>query len=86
VEFSFLLGLVTLGAATAYEALKDGSLMIDAYGWFNPLVGLVVAFVAAAVAIRWMVGYLQRHSLAIFGWYRLGAAALATALIWAGTI
>ncbi|WP_334142419.1 undecaprenyl-diphosphate phosphatase [Rhabdothermincola sp.] len=86
VEFSFLLGLVTLGAATAYEALKDGSLMLDAYGWFNPLVGLVVAFVAAGVAIRWMVGYLQRHSLAIFGWYRLGAAAVATALIWAGTI
>lgn len=86
VEFSFLLGLVTLGAATAYEALKDGSLMLDSYGWFDPLVGLVVAFVSAAVAIRWMVGYLQRHSLAIFGWYRLVVAAIAAALLWTGAV
>ena len=44
VEFSFLLGFVTLGAATAYQVLKDGQLMIDAFGWFTPLVGLVAAF------------------------------------------
>lgn len=86
VEFSFLLGLVTLGAATGYEALKDGALMLDAYGWFDPLVGLVVAFASAAVAIRWMVGYLQRHSLAIFGWYRLVVAAIAAVMLWVGTI
>jgi len=36
-----------------------------------PAVGMVVAFLAAVVAIRWMVTYLERHSLAIFGWYRI---------------
>lgn len=76
VEFSFLLGFLTLGAATAYQVLKDGQEMIDAFGWFTPLVGLVAAFVGAALSIKWMVGYLERHDLSIFGWYRLAIAAL----------
>lgn len=81
VEFSFLLGFVTLGAATAYDMAKGGRELFTVYGAFTPLLGLVVAFVAAAVAIKWMVGYLQRHSLAIFGWYRLGVAGLALVLV-----
>jgi undecaprenyl-diphosphatase len=81
VEFSFLLGFLTLGAATAYQVLKDGQTMIDAFGWFTPLVGLVAAFVAAVVSIKWMVGYLQRHDLSIFGWYRLAIAALVGVLL-----
>jgi undecaprenyl-diphosphatase len=86
VEFSFLLGLVTLGAATFFEIAKDGSTMIDAYGWVNPLIGFVVAFGAAAVAIKWMVGYLQHHSLAIFGWYRLVIAGVALILLATGAL
>ena len=86
VEFSFLLGFVTLGAATLYTAAKDGKLMIDSFGIAIPLLGLVVAFAAAVVSIRWMVGYLSRHDLAIFGWYRLAVAALAITLVTTGTI
>lgn len=81
VEFSFLLGVVTLGAATAYSVLKDGKLMVDSFGLFTPLVGFVVAFLAAVVSVRWMVTYLQRHTLAVFGWYRLAVAALALILL-----
>jgi undecaprenyl-diphosphatase len=86
VEYSFLLGLITLGAATGYETLQNGDLMIEAYGWVDPLIGLVVSFVAAALAVKWLVGYLQRHSLAIFGWYRLGVAAVAGVLLLTGVI
>ncbi len=86
VEFSFLLGFVTLGAATAYQVLKDGQLMYDAFGLWIPLVGLVTAFIGAAVSIKWMVGYLQRHDLAIFGWYRIALAAIVTALLLSNTI
>jgi len=81
VEFSFLLGLLTVSAATAYGLLRHGGEVVDAYGWVNPLIGVVVAFVSAVIAVRWMVTYLQRHSLAIFGWYRLAAAALAIGLL-----
>jgi undecaprenyl-diphosphatase len=81
VEFSFLLGLMTLGAATIYEGAKNGSTVIDAYGWVDPLVGLIVAFVAAVVAVRWMVSWLQTRSLAVFGWERLVVAAITIGLI-----
>jgi undecaprenyl-diphosphatase len=86
VEFSFLLGLLTLGAATAYDGLKHGKEMIDTYGVVHPLVGFLVAFVAALVAIRWMVTYLGRHGLEIFGWYRLAIAALALVLLATGVL
>jgi undecaprenyl-diphosphatase len=81
VEFSFLLGLATLSAATLYESAKNGSKVIDAYGWVDPLIGMVAAFVAAVVAIRWMVSWLQTRSLAIFGWERLAVAAVTVVLI-----
>ena len=81
IEFSFLLGVITLGAATAFSVVKDGSLMIDTFGLLTPLIGLVVAFVAAVVSVRWMVTYLQKHTLAIFGWYRLAVAGIALVLV-----
>lgn len=81
VEFSFLLGLVTLTAATAYEALTSGSTMVDTFGTAVPLLGLAVAFVAALVSIRWMIGYLNRHDLSIFGWYRIAVAAFVLVLL-----
>jgi undecaprenyl-diphosphatase len=86
VEFSFLLGLMTLGAATLFETAKDGSAVVDAYGWFTPLVGLVFAFIFAALAVKWMVTWLQTRSLAIFGWERLTVAAISIGLLAAGTI
>ena len=86
VEFSFLLGLLTLGAATAYEGLKNGQTMIDAYGVFTPLLGMVVAFVFAVVSIRFMVTWLRTRSLAVFGWERIVVAAISIALLIAGTI
>jgi undecaprenyl-diphosphatase len=71
VEFSFLLGLITLGAATTYEALDSGRLIIAAFGWQAPLLGFFCAFLSAWVSVRWMVSFLQRRSLALFGWYRI---------------
>ena len=44
VEFSFLLGLLTLGAATAYDGLKHGKEMIDTYG---------VLYLGCSAARRW---------------------------------
>jgi len=86
IEFSFLLGVVTLSAATAYSVVKDGKLMVDTFGLLTPTIGLVVAFLAAVVSVRWMVTYLQKHSLAVFGWYRLAIAAIALVLVATNTI
>jgi len=86
VEFSFLLGFVTLGAATAFEAVGSGRDIIDAYGIAAPAVGFVVAFATAALSIRWMVGYLRHRSLSVFGYYRLAAASAAIVLLATGTV
>jgi undecaprenyl-diphosphatase len=86
VEFSFLLGLVTLGAATIYEAAHRGPQIVHMFGWAAPAVGLVVAAVAAFAAVRWMVEYLRTRSLGIFGWYRIGAAAAVLLLVAGGAL
>lgn len=81
VEFSFLLGLITLGAATVHDAWKYGNDMISTIGWGPIIAGTLTAWLSAIIAVKWMVGYLNKHSLSIFGWYRLGAAAVMLGLI-----
>jgi undecaprenyl-diphosphatase len=86
VEFTFILGLLTLGAATAFDALKHGKELVDTYGLLNPLVGFIAAFVTALFVVRWLVRYLERHGIAIFGWYRLAIAALTLVLLATGVL
>ena len=86
VEFSFLLGFATLSAATMFKLAKGGGNLLDTFGVLNPLIGMAFAFVAAALSIRWLVTYLQRHDLTIFAWYRFAVAALTIALLASGVI
>ncbi len=81
VEFSFLLGLITLGAATVHDAVKHGAEMVQTIGWGPIAAGTVTAWASAIVAVKWMVGYLTRHSLAIFGWYRIAAGIIMLLLV-----
>lgn len=73
-EFSFLLGLITLSAASAYKFLTDGSEMLAALNIGPVLVGCIVAFISAALAVKWLVSYLSKHGLALFAWYRIALA------------
>ncbi|MFO0867857.1 MAG: undecaprenyl-diphosphate phosphatase [Pirellulales bacterium] len=81
VEFSFLLGLVTLGGATVKDAWEYGPLMVDLYGLPPLLAGTAAAAVAAAAAVTWMVGYLSRHGMQLFGYYRLAIGTLVAVLL-----
>ncbi|GIU86333.1 MAG: undecaprenyl-diphosphatase 2 [Acidimicrobiia bacterium] len=86
LELSFLLGLVVLTGATAYEAAAHGGELLDTFGLVVPLVGFAVAFVSAVVAVRWLVGYLGRHGLELFGWYRIALALVALVLLATGVL
>lgn len=86
LEFSFLLGVVTLSAAGVLDGLRNGADMVDQFGVAAPAVGLVAAFVTAMIAVRWVVGWLGSHSLRIFGWYRVGLGAVCAVLLGAGVL
>jgi undecaprenyl-diphosphatase len=69
-EFSFLLGLPTLGAATMYEAYKSRD-VLGQIGAANVLIGLAVSFVVAWAVIAAFLAYLKRRGLVPFGVYRI---------------
>jgi undecaprenyl-diphosphatase len=86
VELSFLLGVITLSAATAYDALKHGPEMLATYGATPLLIGFGAAWLSAVLAVKWMVGYLKSHGMEIFGWYRVALAFVVAAwLLWPST-
>lgn len=79
-EFAFLVGIPTMFAATAYEAMelyKSGEMAQE--NWGDLAVGFVVSCVVAFIAVKWLLRYVQTHRFTPFAWYRiiLGAALLA---------
>jgi undecaprenyl-diphosphatase len=85
-EFSFLVGLPTLTGAALLESYKEGPAMIGVFGWNPVLFGFVVSAVAAALAVKWLVGFLQRRGLAVFAYYRIGLAIVVTVALLQGWI
>jgi len=87
-EFSFLLALPTLSAACAYSAYKDhnGPQVLKTVGAVPNLIGFGIAAISAALAVKFLVGFLNKHGLALFGWYRLALCALMTLLVWKGIV
>lgn len=80
-EFSFLLGLITLSAASGYKFVSDGAQMLSALHIGPVLLGCAVAFISAALAVKWLVGYLSQHGLALFAWYRIALAIAVFAIV-----
>lgn len=70
VEFSFLLAVPTMAAASGYELLKSTP-HLDAGQYGYLLIGLAAAFVTAHFSIRWLLGYVQSHNFTSFGIYRI---------------
>jgi undecaprenyl-diphosphatase len=70
VEFSFLLAVPTMLAASGYELLRSTPhLNAGQYGYL--LLGLVVAFITAHFSVRWLLRYVQTHNFTVFGIYRI---------------
>ena len=86
LEFSFLLGLATLTAASVYDLVRNSDELFDQFGVLAPALGLVAAFITAIIAVKWVVGYLASHDLRIFGWYRLAIAGTGVVLLLTGAL
>lgn len=74
--FSFLLAVPTILAAGAYDLYKTRDLLLSSgSSAFMFLMGFGTAFAVAYLAVKWFIRYLQRHTLHLFGFYRLVAGA-----------
>lgn len=84
-DFSFLLAIPTLGAATLYDLAKNYKTLASTPGAFNALaIGLVVSFVVALLVIAAFLRYLKRFGLTPFGIYRIVLGVLVLVLLGTG--
>lgn len=86
-EFSFFLAVPTMFGASAlklYKGFSEYPEMFSGKNLATLLIGNVVAFVVAMLAIRFFIGFLTKHGFKVFGWYRIGLGALLLALILSG--
>lgn len=75
-EFSFFLAVPTMFGATCLETYKlishgDGSLLTQGNNLEMLLLGSVVAFIVAILAIKFFISYVTKYGFAAFGWYRI---------------
>jgi undecaprenyl-diphosphatase len=86
-EFSFFLAVPTMFAASAYKLLKSykaGALTFSTNELQLLLVGNVVAFIVAMIAIKFFISYLQKYGFKVFGYYRIIVGLIILGLIAAG--
>lgn len=73
-EFSFFLAVPTMAGATLLDLIdmfKEGTTWATSENIFLLLVGCVIAFVVALLAMKWFVGFLTKYGFWAFGWYRI---------------
>lgn len=74
-EFSFFLAVPTMAAASGYKLLKlvsdPAGVSMLANNLMTLLIGNIVAFIVAMIAIKTFITFLQKHGFKVFGWYRI---------------
>jgi undecaprenyl-diphosphatase len=84
-EFSFFLAVPTMCAATGYKLLKEHD-SIHAEQIQLLVIGNITAFIVAILAIKFFIGFLQKHGFRLFGYYRIIAGIILLVLIFTGVI
>jgi undecaprenyl-diphosphatase len=84
-EFSFFLAVPTMFAATAKSLWDEKELLLHhPENWNLLLVGNIVAFGVAMLAIRFFIGFLTKYGFRAFGWYRIVLGIVLLGLLAAG--
>jgi undecaprenyl-diphosphatase len=75
LEFSFLLSIPTMAAATGYDLLKalkgPGRVHIDSHGWVLLAIGFVISFIVAYAVVAWFMQWVRNRGFTPFAIYRL---------------
>lgn len=87
-EFSFFLAVPTMFAATGYSVLKlilkEGGMDIIVNNMATLVVGNIVAFVVALLAIKFFINFVSKYGFKLFGWYRIVVGGVILALLLIG--
>ena len=87
-EFSFFLAVPTMFAATLYKMLKifldPNGMQIISENLMTLLVGNVVAFVVAMLAIKFFISFVTKYGFKAFGWYRIIVGGVILAMLLTG--
>jgi undecaprenyl-diphosphatase len=69
-EFSFLLSVPTIIIASAYDLIKEKSIIFNS-DIHVLLVGFITSFIFAYISVKWLINFVSKHSLVVFGIYRI---------------
>lgn len=84
-EFSFFLGIPTLGGASLYSLYKvRHDLSVDDASIFA--IGFAAAFISAFFAIRALLRFITNHTFIVFAWYRIAFGMLVLLTAWTGSV
>ncbi|MES1217086.1 MAG: undecaprenyl-diphosphate phosphatase [Bacteroidota bacterium] len=88
-EFSFFLAVPTMLAASAksfWDTYKDHPDVISKDNMTTLLLGSIVAFIVAMLAIRFFIGFLKKYGFKVWGVYRIIIGTIMLLLIWKGLV
>ncbi len=85
-EFSFFLAVPTMFAATVKSMWDEKELLMESTNneWILLLVGNIVAFIVAYLAIKSFISFLNKYGFKFFGYYRIGLGLLLLILLLSG--
>jgi undecaprenyl-diphosphatase len=86
-EFCFLVGIPTMlaaGGLKIFKALHHPAPDAAAQHWDMVFLGFVISAIVSFIAVKWLLRYIQTHTFVLFGWYRIGAAAVVLGLLLLG--
>ncbi|MBQ8650177.1 MAG: undecaprenyl-diphosphate phosphatase [Flavobacteriales bacterium] len=86
-EFSFFLAVPTMAGATLYKVyklFKEGGMELIEGNMMTLIVGNVVAFIVALLAIKFFISFVTKYGFKAFGWYRIVVGGIIIAMLMAG--
>ena len=73
IEFSFLLAIPTMLAATGLDLIKNRAviLTLDMNSIIIWFIGFIISFITAIIGVKFFIKFIQKNNFAPFGWYRI---------------